>query len=204
MAIRLLPEPSLPVELSTFFGRRREIAHLRTVLATDRLVTVTGTGGVGKTRLAMELAPGAAFDFPAGVWVVELARIGSSDLVGTAIAEATSAVRESQTSALERAARRLSEGRHLLILDNCEHVGAGAAAASWHLLTHCPGLTILATSREALDVRGERVVPLPPLQLTESTDSHGDPDTVSEAMQLFADRAQLLDDNGDLRPGTAW
>ena len=95
MAIRLLPEPSLPVELSTFVGRRRELGHLRTLLATDRLVTVTGTGGVGKTRLAMELAQGAAFDFPAGVWVVELARIGSGDLVGTAIAEATSAARES-------------------------------------------------------------------------------------------------------------
>ena len=203
MAIRLLPEPSLPVELSTFVGRRRELGHLRTLLATDRLVTVTGTGGVGKTRLAMELAQGAAFDFPAGVWVVELARIGSGDLVGTAIAEATSAARESQTSALERVARRLSEGRQLLILDNCEHVVAGAAEASWHLLTHCSGLTILATSREALDVRGERVVPLLPLQQSESTDAHGRPGTVSEAMQLFGDRAQLLDGNGELRPDTA-
>jgi non-specific serine/threonine protein kinase len=203
MAIRLLPEPSLPVELSTFVGRRRELGHLRTLLATDRLVTVTGTGGVGKTRLAMELAQGAAFDFPAGVWVVELARIGSGDLVGTAIAEATSAARESQTSALERVARRLSEGRQLLILDNCEHVVGGAAEASWHLLTHCSGLTILATSREALDVRGERVVPLLPLQQSESTDAHGRPGTVSEAMQLFGDRAQLLDGNGELRPDTA-
>jgi predicted ATPase len=203
MAIRLLPEPNLPVELSTFCGRRREIGQLRTLLATDRLVTVTGTGGVGKTRLAIELAQGAVFDFPAGVWVVELARIGSNDLVGTAIAEATSAAREGQTGALERAARRLSEGRQLLILDNCEHVRAGAAEASWHLLTHCSGLTILATSREVLDVRGERVLPLLPLQLSESKDSHGDPEMMSEAMQLFADRAQLLDDNGELRSDTA-
>jgi predicted ATPase len=203
MAIRLLPEPSLPVELSTFVGRRRELGHLRTLLATDRLVTVTGTGGVGKTRLAMELAQGAAFDFPAGVWLVELARIGSGDLVGTAIAEATSAARGSQTSALERVARRLSDGRQLLILDNCEHVVASAAEASWHLLTHCSGLTILATSREALDVRGERVVPLLPLQQSESTDAQGHRGTVSEAMQLFGDRAQLLDGNGELRPDIA-
>ncbi len=196
MALRLLPELNLPVELSSFCGRRRELAQLRTLLATDRLVTVTGTGGVGKTRLAMELAQGAVFDFPAGVWVVELARIGSDDLVGTAIAEATSAPREWQASALERAARRLGEGRQLLILDNCEHVVAGAAEASWHLLTHCPALTILATSREALDVRGERVVPLLPLQLSECADHHGDPATISEAMQLFGDRAQLLDDDG--------
>jgi predicted ATPase len=203
MAILLLSEPNLPVELSSFCGRRRELVQLRTMLATDRLVTVTGTGGVGKTRLAMELAQGAAFDFPAGVWVVELARIGSSELVGTAIAEATSAARESQTSALERAGRRLREGRQLLILDNCEHVIAGAADASWHLLTHCPGLTILATSREALDVRGERIVPLQPLGLAASTDSHGDPDTISEAMQLFGDRAQLLDANRELPPDSA-
>jgi predicted ATPase len=203
MAIRLLPDQNLPVELSSFCGRRRELVNLRKLLAIDRLVTVTGTGGVGKTRLAMELAHGADFDFPTAVWFVELARIGSSDLVGTAIAEATSAPRESQSSALERAARRLSDGRQLLILDNCEHVVSGAAEASWHLLTHCSGLTILATSREALDVRGERVVPLLPLQLSESTDSHGDPDTISDAMQLFGDRAQLLDGNGELRPEAA-
>ena len=202
MAIRLLSEPNLPIELSTFCGRRREIARLRALLATDRLVTVTGTGGVGKTRVAMEFAQGAAFDFPAGVWVVELARIGSDDLVATAIAETTSAAREGLTSALERAAWRLGHGRHLLILDNCEHVRTGAAEASWRLLTHCSGLSILATSREALDVMGERVMPLPPLQLSESTGSHGDPATMSEAMQLFADRAQLLDGNGELRPGT--
>ncbi|MEO8899023.1 MAG: hypothetical protein ABI352_03560 [Candidatus Dormibacter sp.] len=200
MAIRLLPDPNLPVELSTFCGRRRELVHLRGLLATDRLVTVTGTGGVGKTRLAMELAHGAAFDFPDGVWVVELGRIGSGDLVGTAIAEATGASRESQTSALDRAARLLSEGRQLLILDNCEHVVSGAAEASWHLLTRCSGLTILATSREALDVRGERVVPLLPLGLSGSSDAQGQPHTISEAMQLFGDRAQLLDANGELRP----
>jgi predicted ATPase len=200
MAIRLVPEPHLPLELSSFCGRRRELVQLRTLLATDRLVTVTGTGGVGKTRLAMELALGAAFDFPAGVWVVELARIGSSDLVGAAIAETTSATRETQISALERASRRLHAGRQLLILDNCEHVVAGAAEASWHLLTHCPGLTILATSREALEVRGERMLALQPLGLTPPADSHGDPDTLSDAMQLFGDRAQLLDANGKLPP----
>ena len=202
MAIRLLSEPNLPIELSTFCGRRREIARLRTLLATDRLVTITGTGGVGKTRVAMEFAQGAAFDFPAGLWVVELARIGSDDLVATAIAETISAAREGLTSALERAAWRLGHGRHLLILDNCEHVRTGAAEASWRLLTHCSGLSILATSREALDVMGERVMPLPPLQLSEPTGSHRDPETMSEAMQLFADRAQLLDGNGELRPGT--
>jgi predicted ATPase len=203
MAIRLLPDPNLPVELSTFCGRRRELVHLRTLLATDRLVTVTGTGGVGKTRLAMEIARGVVFDFPAGVWTAELARIGSSDLVGTAIAEATGAPRESQTTGLDRAARRLSEGRHLLILDNCEHVVAGVAKASWHLLTHCSGLTILATSRELLDVRGERVMPLQPLGLSERSDAHGHPEVISEAMELFGDRAQLLDADGALRPETA-
>ncbi|MDQ2960089.1 MAG: hypothetical protein M3R48_03435 [Candidatus Dormibacteraeota bacterium] len=202
MAIRLLTDSNVPVELSSFCGRRRELVHLRSLLGTDRLVTVTGTGGVGKTRLALEIARGAVFDFPAGVWIVELAVIGSGDLVGTAIAEATGAPREPQAGVLERAVRRLSDGRQLLILDNCEHVVAEAAEASWHLLTQCSGLTILATSREALNVRGERVLPLQPLRLPDLTDPGGDRDTMSEAMQLFGDRAQLLDANGDLRPDT--
>ncbi|MBJ7595872.1 MAG: hypothetical protein JF886_13640 [Candidatus Dormibacteraeota bacterium] len=202
MAIRLASDQNLPVELSTFFGRGRELGQLRQLLATDRLVTVTGTGGVGKTRLVTELARGAVFDFPEGVWFVELARVGSGELVATAIAEATSAPRDAQTAALERAVRRLNVGRQLLVLDNCEHVVAGAAEASWELLTRCPGLTVLTTSREPLAVKGERVVPLPPLRLPESGDVRA-AHAVSEAMVLFADRARLLDGDGSLPPDLA-
>ncbi len=161
------------------------------MLATDRLVTVTGTGGIGKTRLVMELARTAAFDFPDGAWVVELARIESNELVATGIAEAIAAPADGRAAPLERARGFLGHGRHLLILDNCEHVLGGAAGAAWDLLTDCVGLTVVATSREALNVRGERVWPLRPLRLPESPTRSDESHSLSEAVELFCDRAHL-------------
>ncbi len=193
MAVRPTPPAGTPAGLSRFCGRRRELAQLREMLATDRLVTVIGTGGIGKTRLVMELARMAAFDFPDGVWVVELARIESNELVATGIAEAIAAPMDGRATPLERAQRFLGHGRHLLILDNCEHVLEGAAGAAWDLLTKCAGLTVVATSREALNVRGERVWPLRPLRLVESTTQGDEPHASSEAVELFCDRAHLTD-----------
>ena len=195
MGRRLASQHDLPLELSRFCGRRRELIQLRDLVNTDRLVTLTGTGGVGKTRLVTELARGAVFDFPDGVWFAELAGIVAGEMVGTAIAEATSAPRDARANPLERAARRLGHGRQLLIVDNCEHVLAGAAQASRELLTRCPGLTVLATSREPLTMKGERVVPLLPLRLPVAPG-----DALSDAVTLFADRAQLLDADGALAP----
>ena len=192
MALRPALPAGIPAGLSRFCGRRRELAQLREMLAIDRLVTVTGTGGIGKTRLVMELARAAAFDFPDGVRMVELARIENNDLVPTQIAEAIDAPRDGRASALERARRRLGQGRQLLILDNCEHVLDGAAKAAWDLLTECGGLTVLATSREALNVRGERRWPLLPLRLPESAAPNDDPHALSEAVELFCDRAHLI------------
>ena len=105
MALRPAPSADISAGLSKFCGRRREIAQVREMLATDRLITITGTGGIGKTRLVTEVARVAAFDFPDGVWMVELARIESSDLVATRIAEAISAPGDGHSSPLERAAR---------------------------------------------------------------------------------------------------
>ena len=203
MAMRQPPSPAIPVGLSTFCGRRRELLALRALLATDRLVTVTGTGGVGKTRLVMELAHGAGFDFPEGVWVVELARIESSALVDTAIADTVSAAQQGQDGPLERAVRRLGQGRQLLLLDNCEHVLESAARAALHLLTECPGLTVLATSREALNVRGEREWRLLPLSLPESGDREHEAANRSEAVELFCDRAQLAKAGEAVPPSVA-
>jgi predicted ATPase len=203
MAMRLPSSPTVPVGLSTFCGRRRELLQLRTVLATERLVTVTGTGGVGKTRVVMEYAQGAGFEFPDGVWVVELARIESPALVDIAIADVVSASQQTQAEPLERVARRLGQGRQLLILDNCEHVLESAAAAALQLLTECPSLSVLATSREALNVRGEREVRLPPLRLTEDGDADLEVASRSEAVELFCDRAHLADSAEDLPPNTA-
>jgi predicted ATPase len=191
MAVRPTPPAGTPAGLSRFCGRQRELAQLREMLATDRLVTVTGTGGIGKTRLVMELARAAAFDFPDGVWVVELARIESNELVATGIAEAIAAPADGRATPLERARGLLRRGRHLLILDNCEHVLEGAAGTAWDLLTECAGLTVVATSREALNVRGERVWPLRPLRLPESPTPGDESHALSEAVELFCDRAHL-------------
>ncbi len=203
MAVRPTPPAGHPAGLSRFCGRRRELAQLREMLVTDRLVTITGTGGIGKTRLVMELARTAAFDFPDGVWVVELARIESDELVATGIAEAIAAPADGHATPLERARRLLGNGRQLLILDNCEHVLAGAAGAAWDLLTECGRLAVLATSREALNVRGERVWPLRPLQLPESTAAGDEPHALSEAVELFCDRAHLVTAGDNLAPQMA-
>ncbi|MFI5313915.1 MAG: ATP-binding protein, partial [Candidatus Dormibacteria bacterium] len=203
MALRPALPAGIPPGLSRFCGRRRELALVREMLATDRLVTVTGTGGIGKTRLVTEVARTAAFDFPDGVCMVELAPIESNDLVATRIAEAIAAPVDGRASPLERARRLLGQGHHLLILDNCEHVLDGASAAAWDLLTECGGLTVLATSREALKVRGERVWPLLPLRLPESAAPNDDPHALSEAAELFCDRAHLVTAGETPAPRTA-
>ena len=110
MALRPALPAGIPAGLSRFCGRRRELAQLRETLATDRLVTVTGTGGIGKTRLVMEVARAATFDFPDGVWMVELAPIESNELVATRIAEAIAAPGDGRSSPLERARRLLAQG----------------------------------------------------------------------------------------------
>jgi predicted ATPase len=202
MALRPEPVAGIDSGLSRFCGRRRELAQLRELLTTDRLVTVTGTGGIGKTRLVMEVGRAATFDFPDGVWVVELARIESADLVPTRIAEAIDAPRDGRATPLERALRVLRQGRQLLVLDNCEHVLAGAGEAAWDLLTECHGLRVLATSRAALGVRGERVWPLLPLRLPEGSASV-DPNAMTDAVEMFCDRAGLLVGDGVLTQETA-
>lgn len=201
MAMRQ-PGTGIPTSLSRFCGRRRELRALRDLLATDRLVTVVGTGGIGKTRLVAELARGAAFDFPDGVWFADLARVERAELVGGAIADAVHAPRRHDESDLERAARQLGPGRQLLVLDNCEHVLTAAAEATWHLLTGCATLTVLATSREALNVNGERTWRVLPLRVEADAEDVADQGRMSEAVELFCDRASL-GEPGSLSAGAA-
>ncbi len=191
MASRPASPGGLPTALSRFCGRRRELLQLRGLLATERLVTVTGAGGIGKTRLVTELARPGTFDFPDGVWFVDLARIERDDLVGAAIAEAVRAAGGGHLTPLERAVRVVAHGRQLLILDNCEHVAQGAAEAAWTLLTQCHALTVLATSRQPLHVQGERTWRLMPLRLPEQREAGEDPEALSEAVELFCDRASI-------------
>ena len=192
---------NVPAALSTFFGRDRELGQLRVLLSTERLVTITGAGGVGKTRLAHETARAAASgSFADGVWLAELASLESPELVATAMAEAVRAPMAAGAGPLERAVQALSTGRHLLVLDNCEHVVSAAAEAVRQLLGECPGLTVLATSRQPIDVEGERVWQLSPLALP---DPGGEVARILEieSVQLFCDRAQLRLDGGHPEAG---
>lgn len=181
---------NVPEGLSRFFGRHRELGQLRALLSSERLVTITGTGGVGKTRLAVELARTERDSFSDGVWVVELALVDRPELVSTTIAESIRAPIAVGTDPLEGAARLLSIGRQLVVLDNCEHLVAAAAMAARQLLMQCPRLVVLATSRQPLGAEGERVWRLSPLALPDPGEGVAKA-VETDSVQLFCDRAQL-------------
>lgn len=177
----------MPAALATFIGREREIAAVREILARTRLLTLTGAGGSGKTRLALEVATReTSADGSPGAWV-ELAPVRDPDLVTTAVLAALGARDESDTPAVERIAGMLRDRPFLLVLDNCEHLIDACAATADTLLRRCPSLRILATSREALGVSGENAWLVPPLSLPPEDDANADE---SEAMQLFVQRAR--------------
>lgn len=180
-AERPRPAPALPAPLTAFVGREHERAALAALLADHRQVTAVGPGGVGKTRLALAVAAGAAGGFADGVWFVDLAPVAGPDRVAAAVA-AVLGVGEQPGQGLDEAVcAALAERRTLLVLDNCEQVRDGVAPFLERLLTACPEVRVLATSRARLLVPFERVFPVPPL----SRDGGG----TSEAVALFVERA---------------
>jgi predicted ATPase/class 3 adenylate cyclase/DNA-binding CsgD family transcriptional regulator len=168
----------LPVPLTRFVGRGAEIDAVRQSLAANRLVTLTGAGGVGKTRLAIQVAGQMAGDFDDGVWYVDLAPIADPDLVPVAMAGALGLQEQPGHSTTETLIRFVKSRRMLVVLDNCEHLLEVTAALTTALLSACPGLTLLATSREPIGVDGEVIWRVPSLSVDD------------EAVELFADRAR--------------
>jgi predicted ATPase/DNA-binding CsgD family transcriptional regulator len=156
---------NLPSQLTSFIGREREIAQLRTLLADTRLLTLTGAGGIGKTRLALEAAALLLPEYPDGVWLVELAPLPDPALLPQAVALSAGVRQEFSRPVLESLASALQDSCVLLVLDNCEHMVAACAALADALLRACPRLRILATSRESLGVPGETAWPVPALTL---------------------------------------
>ena len=185
----LAPVPRhLPVSVSSFYGREAQLRHAAELLRNGSLVTIVGVGGVGKTRLGLELTRRSADRFPDGLWWCELAPIGVAEDVLGAVADALGIGTAAGSAGPERLAEHLAPRRSLLALDNCEHVLDGAAEVVEQLLARCPELKILATSRAPLGVQGEQVLRLGGLELPVG---RGAADAgASPAVALFVDRAR--------------
>ncbi len=180
---------NLPAAVSSFFGRESEIADLRESLATTRLVTIVGVGGAGKTRLTIEMARGEALSFPDGRWIVDLVPVREGNDVFVAVGRALGLpIEDGEMAARREVLAFLASRRALLVLDNCEHILDDAASAALAILEHCPHVSLLTTSRSALQVPGEAVFPLPILDIPPVTATWSDLKQVSSSA-LFLERA---------------
>ncbi|QCQ93665.1 ATP-binding protein [Rhodococcus sp. SGAir0479] len=182
---------NLPSELTSFVGRRFESAEARRLLSESRVLTLTGLGGVGKTRLALHVADEARRAYPGGTWFVDLSELQEPALLDqtvlTALGIQDRSVRSPRTVLIEH----LGDDRALLILDNCEHLLGPVAVLVTELLRNCAGLTVLATSRAPLGVPGERVMRVPPLAVSTEPSSAAQPETTDgDAVALFEQRAR--------------
>jgi predicted ATPase/DNA-binding CsgD family transcriptional regulator len=184
-------DPSIPAaSLTRFVGRTRELADLRPLFLRDRLVTLTGPGGVGKTRLAAEFVRLVRSSYPGGVWWVELAPLSTNSAVSNAVSAAVRGDRQPGRPASEMLAEACAAGPGLLVLDNCEHVVDQCADVAATLLEACPRLRVLTTSREALRIGGESLLPVAPLAVPGRGEDGIDDVRHLPAVQLFADRAR--------------
>lgn len=172
---------NLPEEVTSFVGRRDEMATAKRLLPTTRVLTLLGPGGMGKTRLSRQIGQLVSRAFPDGIWLVELADLQDPSLVTLTVAEALN-LRDESTAPLPRLTEFLSDKRLLLILDNCEHLIEACAALVGRIIATTPDVRVLATSREVLGIPGEQVMPVPPLTVPEAAED-------GDALQLFVERA---------------
>jgi predicted ATPase/DNA-binding CsgD family transcriptional regulator len=180
----------VPVELTSFVGRARELAEVKRLLAAARVVTLAGPGGIGKSRLALRAAHQLGRYFPDGVWMAELAELDGPDLVPYALARAMSVHERLEDSIVDALVVALRERRLLVVLDNCEHLLEACRELVTSLVSGCPGVRVLCTSRERLGVAGETTVVLPALELPaagERLPAAGLAEV--EALRLLVDRA---------------
>jgi predicted ATPase/DNA-binding CsgD family transcriptional regulator len=190
------PKHNLPSQITKFFGRETEIEHLREQLAQRRLVTLSGPGGVGKTRLALQVCAGVLERYADGIWLAELAPVADPALAAQSVAAAAGAPQVAGHTSQDHLVSHLRERQALLLLDNCEHLLEACARLADALLRACPRLTVLATSREPLGIAGEAVYPVPSLPFPTPVQALAPASLEAyAAINLFADRASLA------RPG---
>jgi predicted ATPase/DNA-binding CsgD family transcriptional regulator len=185
---------NLPVELTSFVGRRQEVADVRRSLSESRLVTLTGVGGVGKTRLALRVAAELHRAFRDGVWLVDLAGLSDPMLLEPAVASALGLRDATATWQASRLADHLADMQVLLVLDNCEHMVTECALLVDVLLRSCPELRVLATSRQGLGIIGERTIRVPSLSVPRPEQPPPAAQALMqyEAVSLLAERAAAV------------
>lgn len=199
------PRHNLVEPVTSFVGREADLAAVRDLVKTTRVVSLTGAGGVGKSRLAREVAASLVDDFPDGVWLVELASLSRPELVAREVADALGLMVEASQPAILPLVEYLQRRRLLLVVDSCEHVLEACADLVLRIQRDCPGVHVLATSRETLGCAGEQVWPVPPLSTPRSEEdlalgagllAHG-------AIELFRDRARAVDPSFEVTPANA-
>jgi predicted ATPase/class 3 adenylate cyclase/DNA-binding CsgD family transcriptional regulator len=186
---------NLPQQLNSFVGREDLVAEVAELVRANRMVTLSGVGGVGKTRLALEIGAELAAEFPEGVWIVELAPVGDPSSVTAAIASTLGITPQGDAALIDTVAETLAGRRLLLVVDNCEHVAAAAASAIGAILGRSGSVKILATSREYLGMAGEMLLSVSPLEVQGGASS--------DAVTLFVDRARAVRPDFGLQDPTA-
>jgi predicted ATPase/class 3 adenylate cyclase len=185
----LLPN-NLPAELTPFVGRDREMSEILALVESSRLVTLTGPGGAGKTRLSLQVAAELLDGSGDGVWLAELATVTDQDAIAGEVARAMRMPLRSGPSAVDGLADALAQQKVLIVLDNCEHIIGGCAKTADALLRRCPKLHLIATSREPLGIGGEAIYRVPSLSLPAADDHDVAAAASSDAVALLAARAR--------------
>jgi non-specific serine/threonine protein kinase len=191
-SLRAVPDPgargNLPAQVSSFIGREAELAEVQALVGGSRLVTLTGAGGAGKTRLALQVAAGLADDAGGEAWFADLAPLADPDLVAVTVADVLGIRQEPGRPVADTVVEAVGGRSLLVLLDNCEHLIGACAKLADALLRGCPNLVLLATSREPLGIDGERIYRVPSLGVpADGDDAHVI--WTSEAVRLLADRA---------------
>jgi non-specific serine/threonine protein kinase len=185
------PRHNLPVQLSSFIGREKEQREVMDLVGRHRLVTLTGPGGIGKSRLSLQVGDKLLNDYSSGVWFIALDSLSDPALVPQAVASIFDIRESTDRPLLEKLIEFLRRKTSLLILDNCEHLLDACADLIQILLKNCPNLKLLATSREALGIAGEATYILPSLSIPEQEENSIETWTEYQSVQLFAERAAL-------------